>query len=224
MNSMKKMRDFAPQLAKLKKKYKGNNLKFAKAQSDFYKTNGIKPGAGCLPYLLQIIILIAFFNVFTKTLSAGGDITSNFNELLYAPLKFIEGTSINTKFLYLDVSSPDIFNIAGLPFPIPGPILVLSSFFQLLSAKIMIPYSKQEEKIAKKTKDQTDDIQVAMQKSMTYTFPLITLFIGVRFPSGLAIYWLMFSLFQVYQQYKSQGWGGLTPWIRKVGLLKSETR
>jgi membrane protein insertase Oxa1/YidC/SpoIIIJ len=55
-----------------------------------------------------------------------------------------------------------------------------------------MPYTKAEEKVAKKTSEKSDDFQVAMQKSMIYTFPLFTLFIGMQFASGLAIYWLVF--------------------------------
>ena len=61
---------------------------------------------------------------------------------------------------------------------------------------------------------------VAMQSSMVYTFPLMTIFFGVKFPSGLALYWLLFSVFQMFQQYKSSGWGGLTPLLNKLRLLK----
>src|SRR3972149_5901029 len=57
MDSMKKMKDFAPQLEKLKKKYKNDKINFGQSQADFYKNKGIKPGAGCLPYLLQIVVL-----------------------------------------------------------------------------------------------------------------------------------------------------------------------
>lgn len=221
MESMKKMKEFAPQLEKLKRKHKDDRAKLAKAQADFYREKGVKPGAGCLPYLLQIIILIAFFNVFNKTLSPDGDVTARFNELLYPLLKFGQGVEINTNFFYLDVSRPDVISLAGLPFPLPGPILFLAAFVQLLSAKIMAPYSQVEEKVAKDTAEKADDMQVALQKSMAFTFPLFTLIIGIRFPSGLALYWLMFSLTQAYQQYKTQGWGGLTPWIERVGLVKS---
>ncbi|MEK7112283.1 MAG: hypothetical protein AAB875_03050, partial [Patescibacteria group bacterium] len=55
------------------------------------------------------------------------------------------------------------------------------------------------------------------------TFPLFTLIFGLKFPSGLALYWFLFSLFQAYQQYKTSGWGGLTPLVSKISLLKSET-
>ena len=223
MKSMKRMREIAPQIEKLKKRHGKDKVKFAQAQADLYKQKGINPGAGCIPYLLQIVVLIAFFSVFTKTLTPDGDPTQRFNELLYPIMKFAEGESLNTKFLYLNITKPDVFNIDGFPFPLPGPLLLLAAFVQFLSAKITAPYEKVQEQVAKKTPQAADDIQTAMQKSMVFTFPIITLLIGVRFPSGLAIYWLMFSLSQAYQQYRSQGWGGLTPWLKRLGLLKAES-
>lgn len=220
MESMKKIKDIAPDIEKLKQKYKGDKMKFAQAQADFYKEKGINPGAGCLPYLFQIIILIAFFNVFTRTISGPGDPVSDFNSLLYDSLKFKEGEHINMNFLYFNLTEPDVFKNPALPFSLPGPILLLSSIVQVLSAKVMIPFTKTEEKIAKKTKEASDDMQVAMQKSMTYTFPFFTLIIGMQFASGLALYWLVFSIMQIYQQVRMQGWGELTPLINRFKLVK----
>jgi len=220
LESMKKIRELSPQLEKLKTKYKKDRIKFAQAQADLYKEKGINPGAGCLPYLLQIVVLIAFFNVFTRVLSPDGDPATRFNNLLYAPLKFEQGETINTRFLYLDLTKPDSIKLNFLPFLLPGPILILAAIIQFLSAKIMTPYTKMEEKIARKTKEEVDDFQVAMQKSMIYTFPLFTLIIGLQFASGLALYWLVFSFVQAYQQIRMQGWGELSPWIEKVKLLK----
>ncbi len=222
MESMKKMKDYAPQLEKIKKKYKGDPVKLAQAQSDFYKTKGISPGAGCLPYLLQIVILIAFFNMFNKVLAVDMDPVQAFNNLLYEPLKFSPGETLNTSFLYLDLRQPDIISLSQLPFSIPGPTIILAALSQFVSAKIMQPYTNAEEKVAEKTKEKADDMQVMIQQSMIYTFPVFTLFIGMRFASALAIYWLVFSVFQVYQQYSSQGWGGLTPWIKRLNLIKSD--
>jgi YidC/Oxa1 family membrane protein insertase len=221
MQSMKKMKDVAPDLEKLKARYKDDKAGLVKAQADFYKEKGVNPGAGCLPYLLQIVVLIAFFNVFTRTLSPDGNLVERFNELLYPPLRFEQEVSINTKFLYLDVTHPDVFRFEGLPFPLPGPILILAAVVQLFSAKMMMPLVKVEEKIAKKTKGIGDDFQVAMQSSTLYTFPLFTIIFGMSFASGLALYWLLFSLSQAFQQYRTSGWGGVAPWLRKLGLLKS---
>ncbi|OGM09570.1 hypothetical protein A2159_00295 [Candidatus Woesebacteria bacterium RBG_13_34_9] len=220
MNSMKKMKDLAPELERLKQRHQGDKIKFAQAQADLYKQRGVNPAAGCLPYLLQIVILIAFFNVFTKTISNNGSLAENFNRFLYEPLRFSQNESINVNFLYLNLTKPDVIKIPGISFSIPGPILILAALVQLISAKVMAPYTKQEENIAKKTKSGTDDFQVTMQKSMIYTFPLFTLLIGMGFSSGLALYWLIFSLSQAIQQVRAQGWGELTPLIKKANLFK----
>jgi YidC/Oxa1 family membrane protein insertase len=220
MNSMKKMKDLQPELKKLQKKYEGDKQGLMKAQADFYKEKGVNPGAGCLPYLLQIVILIALFNVFTKVLN--GDM-GKLNNLLYPILKFQDGISLNSQFLWLNLSKPDVFSIPGIPFKLPGILIFFAAFIQLLSSKMMGPLNKVDEKVAKETKSQADDIQTSMQSSMTYTFPIMTLIFGVSFPAGLALYWFLFSVFQMIQQYQSGGWGGLSPWLSKLGLLKSDT-
>lgn len=221
MESMKKIKQFEPQIAKLKKKYGNDKVKFSQAQAELYKQNKINPTAGCLPYILQFAILIALFRVFTTTLSTDGNAMVKINELLYPALKFSQEQTLNTKFLYLDVSKPDTFQVSGIPFALPGLFLVLAAVAQFLSVKITAPYIATEKKIAKKTKTETDDMQVAMSQSMTYTLPLMTLFFGLKFPSGLALYWLVFSLVNVWQQVSMSGWGSLTP---AVNLLKSKLR
>lgn len=221
MESMKKMKEYGPELARLKEKHKGDKQKLMSAQADFYKEKGINPGAGCLPYLLQIAVLIALFTVFSRILTGGGEVVERFNNLLYAPVKFAEGTHLSTQFLYLNVVKPDTFKVAFLPFALPGPILLLAALAQFVSAKIAVPFVAEEKKVAKKTPEAGDDFAVAMQSSAIYTFPLMTIIIGLRFSSGLALYWLLFSLYQAVQQYQSSGWGGMTPWLVKLNLLKS---
>ena len=223
MESMKKMKSYSKELEKLKLRHKGDRTKLSKAQADFYKEKGINPSAGCLPYLLQIVVLIFLFRLFSTVFTGGGDVAQKFNALLYEPLRFASGESVHTQFLYLDITKPDKLNdllgLQSVPLPIPGIFLVLASFLQFLSAKITAPYVEAEKKAAKATKEKADDFQVAMQSSMIYTFPLMTILIGISFPSSLALYWLSFSLFQVWQQYNSSGWGGATPLVNKVKKL-----
>lgn len=223
LESMKKIKALEPQLAKLRKKYGSDKMKMSQVQADLYKENKINPMGGCLPYLLQFVILIALFRVFTATLAADANTTANVNKLLYTPLKFAQNEVLNTRFLYLNISKPDTFNIPGIPFALPGLFLVLATVAQFLSVKITTPYLSKEEQIAKKTKSQTDDMSVAMQQSMTYTLPLMTLVFGLRFPSGLALYWLVFSIINVWQQVSMSGWGSLTPLISRLNLLKSQS-
>ncbi len=212
MDSMKKMKEYGPELEKLKKKYKDDKQKLMQAQGDFYKQKGINPGAGCLPMILQLVVLFSLLQVFIRAL--GSTNTAKLNELLYQPLKFASGQVLNTKFLYLDVTKPDVFKLSFIPFALPGPILILAAISQMISAKITSPYLEATEKAAKKTPGAADDFQAAMQSSAIYTFPLMTLLVGVRFPSGIALYWFFFSLYQTFQQYRSTGLGGLKSWVK----------
>lgn len=215
LDSMKKIRDLAPRIEKLKKKYGSDKVKFSQAQAELYKQEKINPLAGCLPQILQLFILYALFGVFTTALSANGDTILKLNNLLYEPMKLSTETVFDTRFLYFDVTKPDVIRIPGLPVPIPGILLILAALAQFVSVKITSPYIKEEQKIAKKTEDKADDMQVAMQKSMTYTLPLMTIFFGMSFPSGLAIYWFIFSLVNAIQQVMTSGWGSLTPLINR---------
>lgn len=216
MENAKRMKELAPLVAKLKKKYGTDKQGFLKAQTDLYKQKNINPGAGCIPYLIQIVILIAMFQVFTSVLSHSGEVTESVNALLYPPLRFPDDHVLRTAFLHVDITQPDKVVVPGLPFPLPGPLLIAAAAVQFLSAKISMPFVEAEKKVAEKTPGSADDFQVAMQSSMVYTFPLMTLLVGVTLSSGLALYWLVFSLMQMYTQYRSFGWGGLTPWVRKI--------
>ena len=46
---------------------------------------------------------------------------------------------------------------------------------------------------------------------MTYTFPLLTIIWGGIFPSGLILYWIVYTAYLVVQQYLIMGWGNLFP-------------
>ena len=56
-----------------------------------------------------------------------------------------------------------------------------------------------------------DDPTSAMTSTMTYTFPLLTIIWGGIFPSGLILYWIVYTAYLVVQQYLIMGWGNLFP-------------
>lgn len=216
LESMQKMKKYQKDLAKLKAKHK-DKQKYMKAQADFYKAKGINPSKGCIPYLLQIAVLIAFFRLFINIFDGGAvSATENINALLYEPLKLGAGEVLNTRFLYLDIAKPDTFMLSGISFALPGPLLILAALTQFMSAKITQPFIEAEKKLAKKTPEKSDDIMAQSQSYMIYMFPVFTLWFGSRFPSGLALYWLVFSINQAVRQYKASGWGGATPIINKI--------
>jgi YidC/Oxa1 family membrane protein insertase len=186
LRSTQKIKDLAPQLDKLKKKYKNNRQKFQQEQLKLYRAHGVNPAMGCLPYLIQFLILIALYRAFTFFIGGSGK---------------IDGTVINTHFLWLDLTRPDLC------------LAILAGASQLLMSKTM-PFGTQEKPIeGRKTNQKKDDLATAMedmQKQMIYFMPLMTVVIGAKLPSGLALYWLVTSLFSAGQQYFTNGgWGKL---------------
>ncbi len=207
LKAAQKQKDLAPELKKLKEKYKDNKEKLAKAQMELYRQHGVNPAAGCLPQILQLIVLIALYQVFIQVLSNDGQAVLKLNEILYFDfLKLDPGRTINVSFGPWTLSQPDRFFILPL----------LAGAAQLFLAKMLRPAVVKGSKEAKKTPDKSDDLMYTMQEQMLYLMPLMTIFIGWRLPSGLVLYWLATTVFSLAQQYFVSGLGGLEPWLRKI--------
>ena len=56
-----------------------------------------------------------------------------------------------------------------------------------------------------------EDPTSSMTSTMTYTFPLLTIIWGGIFPSGLILYWIVYTAYLVIQQFLIMGWGNLFP-------------
>jgi len=56
-----------------------------------------------------------------------------------------------------------------------------------------------------------EDPTSSMTSTMTYTFPLLTIVWGGIFPSGLILYWIVYTAYLVVQQFLIMGWGNLFP-------------
>ena len=207
LKAAQKQKDLAPELEKLKKKHKDNKEKLAKAQMELYRQHGVNPAAGCLPQILQLIILIALYQAFIQVLSNDGQAVLKLNEILYFDfLKLDPARTINASFGPWTLSQPDRF------FVLP----ILAGLSQLLLSKMMRPAVVKGSKEAKKTPDKSDDLMYTMQEQMLYMMPLMTIFIGWRLPSGLVLYWLATTVFSLVQQYFVSGLGGLELWVRKI--------
>ncbi|NMB56586.1 YidC/Oxa1 family membrane protein insertase [Candidatus Beckwithbacteria bacterium] len=199
MDSAAKMQQLQPEIAKLKEQYKDDKQGLAQAQMDLYKKYNINPFGGLVPVIVQFVILIALFQAFNNVLKT--DIVINeLNGVLYPFLKLAENIKLNTNFLYLDLTKPDVF---PLPFKIgplavfPGFFLILAAVSQYFSSKLMTPaLPKQTER---KLTDQ-EEMTTSMQKQMTLLMPIMTLIIGLNFASGLVLYWVTFSLVMIAQQ------------------------
>lgn len=218
LKAANKLKELAPELEKLKKKYGKDKQKFTQAQLEFYKKHGVNPAAGCLPQIIQLVVLIALYQAFIKVLQPDGNIVEKLNQVLYPILRLPPDALINTRFFYLDLARRDVFHLPGVAFPLPGFFLLIAALIQFLSSKMMQPATQIAQQQAKETPGVQDDMAAAMQSQMLYLFPLMTILLGFSFPSGLVLYWLVFSVFTAIQQYFVSGLGALQPWLKKIKL------
>jgi YidC/Oxa1 family membrane protein insertase len=56
-----------------------------------------------------------------------------------------------------------------------------------------------------------DDPTSSMTTTMVYLFPLLTIVWGGIFPSGLILYWIVYTAYLVVHQFMMMGWGNLFP-------------
>ena len=180
IESQKKMQEIQPEIKKLQEKYKGDKEKQGKELMRFYKEKKVNPASGCLPLVVQIIFIIALY----QALVAG----INFSECkdLYS---FVAcPATIKTGFLgILDLAKPSIV------------LAILTAAAQFVQTKMMMGTIKSAPTSGK------GDFAQTMNKQMLYLGPLLTLFIGARFPAGLPLYWLVMTLFMIAQQYWVMG-------------------
>lgn len=112
LRSARALRDLQPELDGLKKKYK-DKRKLQEEQINLYKRHGVNPAAGCFPYLLQFLILIALYRVFIHFIQTG----------------MIDETEVKMDFLWLNLAKPDPY------FLLP----ILAGVSQLVLALMMNP-------------------------------------------------------------------------------------
>lgn len=198
LRSAKKMQELKPQLDKLKQKIK-DKQKLQLAQLDLYKQNGVNPMAGCLPQIAQILVLISLYQVFTNFIANSS----------------VNGEPVNMAFLWLNLSQPDAIYI--LPVLAGLTQFVLSLMMSSgLESHVNVPKKKEE----KKKEEDSLEMAQSMQQQMIFFMPIMTVIISLKFPSGLALYWVITTLFSLVQQYLVSGLGGLRPYLLKLKIIK----
>jgi YidC/Oxa1 family membrane protein insertase len=144
------------------------------ALSALYKEEGFSPFGSCLPLLIQIPIIIVLFSVFKSGLK--------FDDFsgLYAFIP--QPDSINVFFLGFDMTKPDLW---VLP--------IIAGLTQFVLSYLTTPPKK-------KQPGDPDDPMAMMTKQMVFFMPIVTIFIGRGMPAGLVVYWIVTTIFGIFQQ------------------------
>jgi YidC/Oxa1 family membrane protein insertase len=213
--STKRTQLLAPELKEIQKRYKGDRLKQQDAQKQLYAERGINPLAGCLPALLQILLLIPMYSVFSQGLQ-------NYNPQamldifgfrivdlhcasapLFNELGHVTNPCLNPVAFGVNWGVPEVFlGTAGSLFSGLSLLAIISALLQLVTSRMALPVA---------TQAMADDPNVRIQRQMAFLFPFISLTYGSILPAGLFLYWIVSTLFSIVQQYLIIGWGGMFP-------------
>ena len=109
IESQKKMQDLQPKIKEIQRKHKENKEQQTKEIMALYKENKANPFSGCLPLIVQLIVLIAIYRVIINISQAGLTINSadlysfvdNPGSVRHLFLNFIDLTKPNYVFAIL---------------------------------------------------------------------------------------------------------------------------
>ncbi|MDO8557687.1 MAG: YidC/Oxa1 family membrane protein insertase [bacterium] len=177
LRSQKRLQELQPKIKELQEKHKDKREEQAKKLMELYKEHRVSPFSGCLPLLVQFPVLIALYRAFLNGLKPDG-IVGLYSFVSHPGL-------INPLFLGLiDLTKKNVY------------LAILAGAAQFWQSRQSIPKAHS---VARE-----GDMARVMNTQMLYFMPLFTVFLGITFPAGLALYWIVYTLFTVFQQWHMQ--------------------
>lgn len=191
IRSQRSLQAMQPKIDALRKQYAKNKEELSRQLMAAYREHRINPLSSCLPVLIQLPVLIALYQVFMAGLQtdpATHRLTQHGLDLLYPQLRAVyEGQPVSGFFLgFVDLTKTGNYILA-----------VLAGGLQFLQSRML--QSKNPPKGTPGAQD--EGMASSMNRQMMYFFPIITVIFSIQFPAGLALYWVVSTIFTVVQQY-----------------------
>jgi YidC/Oxa1 family membrane protein insertase len=184
LRSAKSMQVLQPKIKELQAKHKGDKQKITEETMALYKEHKVNPAAGCLPLLLQMPVI---YGLYGALLDLGNPKDALFNPLFAQHFMWLTGQQITGNGTLTGLAAPDPLHI--LP--------ILCVITQWVQQRMML------------TKNQAMDPQQQSMQSIMQFMPLMIGFFAWNYASGLALYWVVSTLFSIVLQYFITGWGSL---------------
>lgn len=202
-----------PEIKALQARYKGDRNKIQQATMELYRERGVNPLSGCLPTLITFVLLIPMYSVISAGLT-NYDPNAMLNvfgvqlitlDCPSVPV-YINGQvqpcldTVVPWLAGLNVAYPStVFAVAGFGISV---LAVISALLQVVQTRMVMPPAS------------PGDQQARLQQQMLLFVPLISVLYGGILPAGLFIYWIVTTIFSIFQQYLIVGWGSLFPVFR----------
>lgn len=164
IKSSSRMGELQPRVQEIQQKY-GNDKRTANEKvSELYKEEGVSMYGGCLPMIIQMIVIMGLFTLLRNPIQY-----MNSDNMLFA---------VHESFLWItDLAQPDRWIL-----PIGSAVATFASYNMSSSAQSMGGGSQGQ----------------SMNKIMKYFFPLMILWMARSYPAGLAIYWFISQIIQIF--------------------------
>ena len=172
----------------MQKKFAKDKEKLSQEQMRLYRENGVNPLGGCLPALIPWPIMLGLYQAVLMVMGAQPEQLMELSKHLYSLPLLMTAVPVQSFFLGLNLAS----NPSGIGYVVPALVLV-STWVQ---QKMM-------------TVPNADAQSAQMNQSMQLMMPLFIGYISLSFPIGLSLYWIVFNVVGIIQQYFIGGWGSL---------------
>lgn len=184
-----KMKALQPELEAIKKKYAKDRQKLQEEQMRLYQKHGITQAqmAGCLPTLLQMPILFAFYYALLGLI-----VQSDFKQ--GAPFYFIPDLAHPSYVGGLGWLTEN-FSLAKLAQPTVWPYLVLPAVLAV-SQYVLTKMTQ----TGQPTPD-PDNPAANMMNQMAILMTVMFVFFSLQVPSGMSLYWVVGNILAIAQQY-----------------------
>ena len=221
--TMKKNTKMQEKLKEIQFKYKNNPEKLNQETIDLYKKEKMNPFSGCLSSILQIIIILSVFWLVSKPLTymkkVNTDVINGYIEEIknedgktasYPEIQVIqrranqdERVNINMNFLGLDLSKVPSQNFKDPTVYIIPVLYVVTSFISIKitnASQNKLTKNNAKEGEEKTAEDEAMESMQAMNNSMTYMVPIMSISIAFIAPLGLALYWLISNVLIIVER------------------------
>lgn len=179
--SQKRLQELQPVIEELKIKYANDKEALAKETMQVYAQAKVNPAASCLPLLIQLPLFIGLYQALRAGLGVGE--VSGLYSFVNNP-----GVVDTVAFGFLNLATPHI----GLA--------LLSGALQLVQTRMMTATRPTPPSVREKAGAKDEDLLASVNKSMMYTMPVVSVFIGASLPGGLTLYWSVMTLLTIFQQ------------------------
>lgn len=169
-----KMQEIQPKVQAVQTKYKDNPQRMQQEMAKVYQEVGYNPMSGCLPMLVQFLILWSMYNLF-----------NNYFEF--------RGSSFIPHWIE-DLSSGDSLYVFKFNIPFFGNHLRILPFIYLASQLLFGKITNMGGTAGAAGPSQ------AQMKMMMYGMPILFFVLFYNAPSGLLLYWTVSNIFQMVQQ------------------------